>query len=60
MAMAKMVDEGRITADEAYEKQEDALFNIDAYNLTVSDDPIFWSVFGMNKREFNTNLGLSK
>jgi hypothetical protein len=60
MALAKMVENGDITADQAYDKQQEAMFNIDAYGLTISDEPLFWSVFGMDKREFNRNLNISK
>jgi hypothetical protein len=51
LAMARLVENGEITPDEALEKQEEAISNIDAYGLTLEDEPSFWAIFGMNKRE---------
>lgn len=54
-SVIQRVQEGdidEITAEQLIEKAE---FNIDTYNLTLSDDPIYWSIFGMNKGMLKMN-----
>lgn len=51
MGLARLVEDGEITEDEALDRMDAAEGNIRAYGLTVDDSPIFHGLFGLSKRE---------